>query len=175
MPAVLEREFKTIVISEQNNFAENVLQKMKKRCRSNHQMCSLRKDVPRNFAKFTGKHLCQSLFLNKVEGKQQAETFNFIKKETSAQVFSCEFCGISKNTFFTEHLWATAFEDAGHIIRVPSWETLGQLYTSMFSALVNYICTNDNVYNLKHKIMKDRTKQVTIYLKFSNSRVFLKI
>ena len=33
---------------------------------------------------------------------------NFIKKETLAQVFYCEFCEISKNTFFTEHLWATA-------------------------------------------------------------------
>ena len=32
----------------------------------------------------------------------------FIKKETLAQVFSCEFCEISKNTFFTEHLWAAA-------------------------------------------------------------------
>ena len=31
-----------------------------------------------------------------------------IKKETLAQVFSCEFCGISKNTFFTENLWTTA-------------------------------------------------------------------
>ena len=30
-----------------------------------------------------------------------------IKKETLAQVFSCEFCEISKNTFFTEHLWTT--------------------------------------------------------------------
>ena len=27
----------------------------------------------------------------------------FIKKETLAQVFSFEFCKISKNTFFTEH------------------------------------------------------------------------
>ena len=26
-------------------------------------------------------------------------------KKTLAQVFSCEFCDISKNTFFTEHLW----------------------------------------------------------------------
>ena len=34
--------------------------------------------------------------------------YNFIKKETLAQVFSCEFCEISKNTFPTEHLWATA-------------------------------------------------------------------
>ena len=38
------------------------------------------------------------------------EACNFIKKETLAQVFSCEFCEISKNTFFTEHLLATAFE-----------------------------------------------------------------
>ena len=36
------------------------------------------------------------------------EACNSIKKETLAQVFSCEFCEISKNTFFTEHLWATA-------------------------------------------------------------------
>ena len=28
---------------------------------------------------------------------------NFIKKETLAQVFFCEFCEISENTFFTEH------------------------------------------------------------------------
>ena len=31
-----------------------------------------------------------------------------IKKEALAQMFSCEFCKIAKNTFFTEHLWATA-------------------------------------------------------------------
>ena len=35
---------------------------------------------------------------------------NSIKEETLALVFSCEFCKISKNTFFTEHLWTTAFE-----------------------------------------------------------------
>ena len=33
-----------------------------------------------------------------------------MKKETLAQVFSCEFCKISKNTFFTEHLRTTASE-----------------------------------------------------------------
>ena len=36
------------------------------------------------------------------------EACNFIEKETLAQVFSCEFCQISKNTFSKEHLWATA-------------------------------------------------------------------
>ena len=38
----------------------------------------------------------------------QAEACNFIKKETQAQVFSCEFCKISKYTFSTEHVWAAA-------------------------------------------------------------------
>ena len=57
----------------------------------------MKKSAPRNFGKFPGKHLCQSF-----------QVCNFIKKETLAQVFSCEFCEISKNTFFTEHLRTTA-------------------------------------------------------------------
>ena len=40
------------------------------------------------------------------------EACNFIKKETLAQVFSCEFCEISKSTFFTDHLWTTASVNA---------------------------------------------------------------
>ena len=47
--------------------------------------------------------------IEKFTGKYLLESCNFIKKDTLAQVFSCEFCEISKNTFFTEHLWATAF------------------------------------------------------------------
>ena len=41
------------------------------------------------------------IFFNKVAGG----ACNFIKKETLAQVFSCEFRKISKNTYFKEHLW----------------------------------------------------------------------
>ena len=37
-----------------------------------------------------------------------SEACNFIEIETLAQMFSCEFCEISKNTYFTEHLQATA-------------------------------------------------------------------
>ena len=33
---------------------------------------------------------------------------NFIKKVTLAQVFSCEFCKIFKNTYSTEQLQTTA-------------------------------------------------------------------
>ena len=35
-----------------------------------------------------------------------------ISKKTLAQVFSCEFCEISKNTFFTEHLRTTASDSS---------------------------------------------------------------
>ena len=50
--------------------------------------------VLNDFTKFTIKHLCWGLFSN---------------KETPTQVFSCEFCEFSKNTFFTEQLRETAF------------------------------------------------------------------
>ena len=58
------------------------------------------KDVLGNFAKFTGKHLCQSLFLNKVAGLGLQL---YLKKETLTQVLSCEFCKICKNTFFIDY------------------------------------------------------------------------
>ena len=35
--------------------------------RSSHQWCSIKKGVLKKFAKFTGKHLCQSLFLIKLQ------------------------------------------------------------------------------------------------------------
>ena len=56
--------------------------------RSSRQEVFYKKSVLRNFAKFTGKHLCQS-----------PDAYNFIKRETLAQVLSCEFCEISKDTF----------------------------------------------------------------------------
>ena len=49
----------------------------------------MKKGVHRNFIKFIGKHLCRSLFVNKSADLSNA--CNFVKKETLAQVFSCEF------------------------------------------------------------------------------------
>ena len=70
---VLER-----IVCRKINFQKNKYEL--KNYRSSRRRCSVRNDVLRNFAKFTEKHLCQSLFLNKVAGL----------------------------TFFTEHLRATA-------------------------------------------------------------------
>ena len=67
-------------------------------CRSNRLEVFCKKGALRNFAKFTGKHLCQTLFFNTVAGLPKS--CNLIKKETLVQVFSCESCEISKDTFF---------------------------------------------------------------------------
>ena len=39
--------------------------------RSSHQRCSIKTGVLRNFAKFTGKNLCQNLVFNKVALKEK--------------------------------------------------------------------------------------------------------
>ena len=64
-----------------------------------------KKGVLRNFTKFTGRHMCQDLFFSKKESLGlRPQACSFIKKESLAEVFFCEFCENSKNTFFTEHL-----------------------------------------------------------------------
>ena len=65
--------------------------------RSSHQRCAIEIGVLKNFTKFSGKHLCQSLFFNKVAGLRPA---TLLKK----RLLSCKFCEIFKNTFLTEHL-----------------------------------------------------------------------
>ena len=46
--------------------------------RSSHLRCSIIKGVFRNFAKFTGKRLCQSLFFNKVVGSTDNNQSNHV-------------------------------------------------------------------------------------------------
>ena len=50
-----------------------------------------------------------NLFIEAATRGVLPEACNFIKKETLAQVLSCEFCAISKNAFFCEtHLVAAS-------------------------------------------------------------------
>ena len=100
----VEKENYNCVTKHSKNWKLNGKPFPKARGRSSHQRCSMRKGVLRNLTEFTGKHFCQRLFFNKV-------AVHFIKKEPLVQVFSCEFCEISKNTFFTEHLWTTASKE----------------------------------------------------------------
>ena len=98
MDIAIKTQYSLIILSTPNNLSRicPVWTWASSSFRSSHHKCSVRKGVLRNFAKFTGKQLCQRL------------SFNKVKKESLAQVFSCEFYKIFMNTFFTEHLRTTA-------------------------------------------------------------------
>ena len=49
---------------------------------------------------------------------QASGSFNFIKKETLAQVFSVIFCEIFKKPFFIEHLWWLILDIVDEILHV---------------------------------------------------------
>ena len=64
--------------------------------RSSHRRCSVRKCVLRNFAKFTGKHQCQSLFFNKVAGLRPA---TLLKKRLWHRCFPVNFAKFLRSPF----------------------------------------------------------------------------
>ena len=93
--------------------------KLKSIYRSIRQEVFSKKSVLRNFAKFTGKYLRHRFFFNKVSGLRP-KACTFVKKESLALVFFCEFCEISKNTFFYR---------------------ISPMAASAFSAKLHYLCT----------------------------------
>ena len=60
--------------------------------------CSVKKVFLGNFAKFTGKHQCQSLFFNKVAGPTLS------KKKLWHRCFPVNFAKFLRAPFLTEHL-----------------------------------------------------------------------
>ena len=76
--------------------------------RSSHS-CSVKKGLLRNFAKFTGKDLCQSLFLNKVAGLRVRVFFlkkSLLKKRLWHRCFLLNFAKFLRN--FTSFLLNTS-------------------------------------------------------------------
>ena len=86
-----------------------------------------KKSVLKNSTKFTGKHLCKSLLI-----KLQALRLQFKKKKTQTQLFFCEFCEISKNTFFTERLWMTASGEGYPCEEAPQFEGINSKRVVIF-------------------------------------------
>ena len=72
--------------------------------RSSHRRCSVKKSVLRNFAKFTGKHLCQCLFFNKKEKClffNKKETLTYFPVQNFMQNTSCRLLLSRVKTFFS--------------------------------------------------------------------------
>ena len=68
---------------------------------SSHLKCSVRKGVLRSFAKFTGKHLCQTLYFDKVAGLTPA---TLLKKRLWHRCLPVNIAAFLRTPFFTEHL-----------------------------------------------------------------------
>ena len=64
--------------------------------RSSHRRCSVRKVVLKNFTKFTGKHLYQTLFFNKVAGLKPA---TLLKKRLWLKCFPVNFAKVFRTPF----------------------------------------------------------------------------
>ena len=69
--------------------------------RINHPQVFWKKGFLRNFAKFKGKHLCQSLFFNKSAGMRTA---TLLKKSLWYRCFPVNIAKFPRTPFFIEHL-----------------------------------------------------------------------
>ena len=104
---------------QQDLLCKHVTTNWRKNLRSSRrQRCSIRKSVLRNFAKFTRKHMYQSLFFNKIEGLCQSLFFNkglrpatLLKKRLVHRCFPVNFAKfLTTPSLATEHLWTTVSE-----------------------------------------------------------------
>ena len=81
-----------------------------------------KKGIFKNFVKFAGKHLRQSLFFNKIADLRPA---TLVKKRPwyRVQVYSCKFCEIFKSTFFkrTHSVVGSVFSNISCIELFPTF------------------------------------------------------
>ena len=89
--------------------------------------------------------------------KLQASACSFIIRETQAQVFSLDFCEISKNTFFTEYLWTTTPKNIHGL--TENNQGVGHISIFVVSALKMSVCGTIANYFLKfRKVIKCHRK-----------------
>ena len=101
--------------------------------------------VLRNFAIFTRKHLCWRIKL------QTSRPVNFLKR-TQAQVRSCKYCEIFKNTYFEKHLRTTCFDIwKCFLIHKIGIIILNLLWKTYFMCILLSNCTNTVAIRLTNK------------------------
>ena len=107
--------------------------------KNSHPKLFCKKCVLWNFVNFIGKHLCQSFSFNKVGLSLLPQACNFIKKKPLAQMFSCEFYEISKNSFYyrtplvAASGWARLVKEDSFWERPSNFSVLNNIQCSMFT------------------------------------------
>ena len=112
------------------------------------QRCSVKK-VFLEISQNSQENTCARVFFNKVAGLRPYAC-NFIKNETLAQMFSYEFCEISKTPFFIEHLWWLLL-----ISRVLPYMENAFLIISLESQIIIFSLINTRIRYLFTKILRD--------------------
>ena len=112
--------------------------------------------VLRNFAKFTGKHLCQSLFFNKVAGAATLRSSppEVFYKRGVLRIFVVNFAKFLRTPFLTEHQRATSSDLRGLQERCSGCEWI--FWILLFSGC------------FKHKTDSRRGTNSSHFVKFRN-------
>ena len=99
-----------------------------------------KKGAPINFPKFTEKHLCQSLFFNKVAGLRPVTS---LKKRLWRRYFPVNFVKFLRTHFFKGHLWWLLLYFAKILIIDVSMTSLKTIQTCVATEL---LMLNSKVY-----------------------------
>ena len=116
------------------------------------QRCSIKKGLLRTFAKFTGKHLCQSLFFNKVAGLNNKD-------------MSLLFWPV---TLLIKRLWYWCFPvNLAKFSRTPFYRTP----PVAASALIELSSKSFKLHNSLRKLMANRTYIAGTFISVQNSQL----
>ena len=86
--------------------------------RSSHPEVFCKTGVLRNFANFTGKHLCQNLFFNKVASLRPP---TLLRKRFWHTYFPLNFVKFLRRPFYTEHLWWVLLTNVPATSKTVGW------------------------------------------------------
>ena len=105
----------------------------------------MEKGVLRNFTKFTGKHLCQSLFFDKSAGLRPA---NLLKKKLWLRCFPVKFVKFLGTFLYLEHLrWLLLYFGTSHD-KIKSLNSLrkDQFIQSTSNDLKKFVTSSDSIF-----------------------------
>ena len=119
--------------------------------------CSMKKDVLRNFAKLTGKHLCQSLFFNKVAA-------TLLKKRLLHRCFPANFAKFRRTRFLQNTSGRLFYQLNYHMVKNSSLPSRIHFFFFLFSDLYSY-----------HSDFMRIIISVTIILRFHRASISNKI
>ena len=115
------------------------------------------KGVLKNFAKSTGKHLCQSLFFNRVADVRPA---TLLKKRLWHRCFPVDFAKFLRTPFFTEHLQWLLLKFISHHTKEILYVNTNLMGNQPWSKNKHFLGINVNFYQFHERIFRSSRSQM---------------